>query len=280
MKGYATLHCAVVAGRQLSWREAGQGRAVVLLHGISSGAASWVKQLEDTRLTGCCRLLAWDAPGYGDSADLQISQPDADDYAQILAHWLSAIGVTRALLVGHSLGALIASAYAVRHPTLVSGLVLADAAVGYGDGDTATRERVFEQRRQAIEVLGAAEYAHRRAAYLLRDGAAEEDIERVQAGMRRLRATGFLSAAWMLANDHIGRYLSAYCGELQIWCGEQDRVTPPAGAAALAARYGAPCYLLPAAGHASYLDAPAAFNDHLLRLMAEMDRVAIGVKES
>ena len=51
-----------------------------------------------------------------------------------------------------------------------------------------------------------------------------------------------------------------YRGPLQVWCGEQDAITPPAAAEALAARQDAPLHLIAAAGHASYLDAPASFN--------------------
>src|SRR5205809_4471238 len=48
----------------ISYRETGVGQALVLMHGIGSGAAGWLFQLET--LKGY-RLIAWDAPGYGDS---------------------------------------------------------------------------------------------------------------------------------------------------------------------------------------------------------------------
>jgi len=51
----------------ISYREAGAGPALVLLHGIGSSSASWLFQLES--LAGY-RLIAWDAPGYGGSAFL------------------------------------------------------------------------------------------------------------------------------------------------------------------------------------------------------------------
>ena len=45
------------------FREQGSGIPLMLLHGISSGAASWHKQMA---LDGY-RVLAWDMPGYGES---------------------------------------------------------------------------------------------------------------------------------------------------------------------------------------------------------------------
>src|SRR5919197_704581 len=48
----------------ISYREAGAGPALVLLHGIGSSAASWLFPFET--LQGY-RLIAWDAPGYGEA---------------------------------------------------------------------------------------------------------------------------------------------------------------------------------------------------------------------
>ena len=72
------------------WQESGTGPALVLLHGISSGSASWHKQLNDPRLQRCCRILAWDAPGYGGSAPLAAEKPTAACYAGALARMLDA----------------------------------------------------------------------------------------------------------------------------------------------------------------------------------------------
>ena len=71
----------------------------------------------------------------------------------------------------------------------------------------------------------------------------------------------------MLAHDDIHRWLAQYRGGLEVWCGEQDTITPPAQAQALAQRYGAPYRPIPHAGHASYLDNDALFNQRLLQLL-------------
>ena len=54
--------------RGIAYRETGAGPALVLLHGIGSGSAGWLFQLET--LKGY-RLIAWDAPGYGESENLR-----------------------------------------------------------------------------------------------------------------------------------------------------------------------------------------------------------------
>ncbi|MBS0926809.1 alpha/beta fold hydrolase, partial [Klebsiella michiganensis] len=106
------------------FREQGSGTPLTLLHGISSGAASWHKQMA---LPGY-RVLAWDMPGYGESPMLATARADAGDYADALARMLDRAGVQKTVLVGHSLGALVAAAFAARYPQRVRYLVLADVA--------------------------------------------------------------------------------------------------------------------------------------------------------
>ncbi|CNF21226.1 2-hydroxy-6-oxo-6-phenylhexa-2%2C4-dienoate hydrolase [Yersinia rohdei] len=263
MNGLPECQQADCGNYSLSWREAGHGQAVILLHGISSGSASWVKQYSDRALTDGHRLIAWDAPGYGGSAALAQTEPSAADYANALAALVERLQLAQPLIVGHSLGALIASAYAAANSHKVAGLVLADPAQGYASATAEKRQQVYGQRKQIIETLGPQGYGEQRAAALLREGADPQDIAWVRSGMQRLNPAGFLSAAWMLANDDINPYLLHYQGPLQVWCGSEDSITTPQGAETLAQRQNATMRLIHAAGHASYLDAPELFNRYL-----------------
>ncbi|WBL74456.1 alpha/beta fold hydrolase [Serratia liquefaciens] len=263
MNGLAQRQQARCGTFTLSWREAGHGRPVVLLHGISSGSASWIKQFNDSGLADGHRLLAWDAPGYGGSLPLTLSEPDAAAYAAALAALVAHLQLEQPLIVGHSLGALIGSAYAAAYPDGLCGLVLADPAQGYAKAPPEKRRQVFSQRKQMIEQLGPQGYGEQRAAALLRETADPQDIAWVRNGMQQLDPEGFLNAAWMLANDDIGRYLTQYRGPLQVWCGDCDRITPPEAAAMLAQQQDAPLRLIEGAGHASYLDAAGQFNRYL-----------------
>ncbi|BDH44658.1 alpha/beta hydrolase [Salmonella enterica subsp. enterica serovar Choleraesuis] len=249
----------------VNWREAGSGPALTLLHGISSGADSWHKQLEAPLNA---RVLAWDMPGYGSSAGLKTPQPDALSYARRLLEMLDSAGVQQTVLVGHSLGALVASAFAATFPDRVSRLVLADPAQGYGAADAGTRERVWRQRQQQM-AAGGEQMAAGRAANLLRPDARAGDIATVAAGMKRLHSGGYLAAAWMLAHDDINRWLTAWGRPFEVWCGAQDAITPPDKSQALATRWQMPYLSLPDAGHASYLDNDIFFNQQLSRVITE-----------
>ncbi|MFV0263159.1 MAG: alpha/beta fold hydrolase [Kluyvera sp.] len=247
------------------FREQGSGIPLTLLHGISSGAASWHKQMA---LTGF-RVLAWDMPGYGESPMLEAARANAGDYADALAVMLDRAGVRQTILVGHSLGALVASAFAAKYPDRVLHLVLADAAQGYGQSEPEQREQVWRSREQQM-ALGGNVLAQTRAAKLLHPAAREADIATVAAGMRKLRAEGYLAAAWMLAHDDIHGWLARYGGAFEVWCGEQDAITQPERVQGLALRYGMPFTAIPLAGHASYLDNDTFFNQQLLRIQHEV----------
>ena len=208
-------------------------------------------------------------PGYGESPMLATARADAGAYADALARMLDRAGVQKTVLVGHSLGALVAAAFAARYPQRVRYLVLADVAQGYGQAEAAQREKIWQGRQQQM-ALGGEAMAEGRAAKLLRAGAREADVATVAAGMRRLRSEGYLAAAWMLAHDDIHRWLAGYRGRFAVWCGEQDAITQPELVQGVALRYGMPYLAIPQAGHASYLDNATFFNQQLLRIGEEV----------
>src|SRR5919204_6534830 len=115
--------------RGISYREGGAGPALVLLHGIGSSSASWLFQFET--LPGY-RLIAWDAPGYGESDFLAPPTPRPADYAQALHEFLDRLLLKDVVLVGNSLGCLMAGAYAAAHPERVRSMLLLGPAGGDG----------------------------------------------------------------------------------------------------------------------------------------------------
>ena len=95
------------------------GLPVVMLHGIGSNAQSFVPLM--LALDGSHPTLAWNAPGYGDSQPLAVDWPDAGDYATVLDRLLAHLDVSRCILVGHSLGTLIAARFALVSPSAGGG---------------------------------------------------------------------------------------------------------------------------------------------------------------
>lgn len=248
----------------VSWRESGSGSAIVLLHGISSGAASWVQQLAG--LSEGFRMIAWNAPGYGASSPLAEETPLASDYAKVLGQLVDALSLDAFTLVGHSLGALMAAAYAQAHPQRVQRLVLMSPARGYAKAGAEERERRYNDRIAKLERLGPEGLARERAAALLSPAASPEAVAWVAWNMRRLHPGGYRQAAWMLTHDDIGLYADGYTGPVTVVSGAADTITPVERCKAVAGLFTAATYeSMPGLGHALYLEDPAQINPLLRR---------------
>jgi pimeloyl-ACP methyl ester carboxylesterase len=243
----------------LSYRTAGRGTPLVVLHGISGGSGSWLYQLEG--LAREFRVVAWDAPGYGTSSLLATGEPSAIDYASALQRLLDALSIEHCLLVGQSLGAMIATAFARAHPARLAGLVLLGPANGYGAAEAAVRESRFRDRVAMMRSLGPDGLGETRAGNLVSSRASAETLALVAWNMRRLRPEGYEQAARLLANGDLAGDAPHYSGRVLVACGTADTVTPEAGSRQLAAQFPNWQYrALPGVGHGSYMEAPHAVN--------------------
>lgn len=249
---------------QQSYREAGQGKNLVLLHGISSGSGSWVKQLQD--LSPYFHVVAWDAPGYGNSDSLNVDQPNATDFAMRLKEMLDALNLKNIILVGHSLGALQAAAFNALYPEYVDHLVLANVAQGYKGFDAEKQKDVFEKRPKMLKELGAVGMAQSRGPHLVAHPTTQV-LALIETVMKQISLDGFSKASYLLAYDSIQSYLNVQQKNTNVVMGMSDGITPAKDIQALADAYQLnQCYQIEDAGHLSYLDQAEQFNQILLSL--------------
>lgn len=246
-------------GSAISMRECGAGPVLVCLHGIGSGAASWLDAA--LLLAPQARVIAWDAPGYGESTPLSVARPKAADYAERLGALLDALEIHHCTLVGHSLGALTA-AWAARRASRLSAridrLVLISPAGGYGAPERAeSRRRVHAQRLHDLAEVGIAGMAVRADLRLLSAHAGEQARQWVRWNMARLNEGGYRQAVELLCSGDLLADLPPAM-PARVACGANDIVTPPAGCAEAAQRCGVLLELIADAGHASYVEQPEA----------------------
>jgi len=244
----------------VSYRDEGAGYPLVLLHGISSQSGSWIRQFET--LVRQFRVVAWDAPGYGDTQSLAHDAPKADDYASVLEQFLEAIGIRHCVLVASSLGALIATAFAARSPTCAVGLVLLNPAGGYGLADANERESRLAARLERLARLGPQGLAAEASPGML-SGAADEEARSIAAwSTSRILPDGYIQASRMLAGGRLLEDAPRYAGPVLVVATSADTITPAPACASLAQAFpNGSCRLLPGPGHLSYLEAPAAINE-------------------
>jgi N-formylmaleamate deformylase len=120
-------------GIELSVAEFGKnGPSLVLLHGIGSRYVSWWPVIGP--LADHFRLIIPDLRGHGDSDKPQTGYLFAD-YAADLEGLLTAYGIARSFILGHSLGAMTALTWANKHPAQAVRIVLEDPPTTTGRGD-------------------------------------------------------------------------------------------------------------------------------------------------
>ncbi|MBZ0216789.1 MAG: alpha/beta hydrolase [Fimbriimonadaceae bacterium] len=250
-------------GHDFSYREAGEPGedkpTLLLLHGIGSGSGSWVRLFDS--LKAIAHLIAWDAPGYGTSMPLDSLQPVAADYAGALKSFCDGLGLKRFILIGHSLGAIMAARFACEHADLIVSLILAAPAQGYARRDAAQRATMIEERIGAMERLGPDGMANDRASKLLSRKATPDQVDLVAQNMKLLTRKGYAQAVHLLAQSHIIDDLSCYPHAVLLLCGSDDNITPPASVREIAAAAPQGDYVeIPDAGHACYIDQPDIFS--------------------
>jgi pimeloyl-ACP methyl ester carboxylesterase len=207
--------------------DGGEGTPVVLLHGIGSNAHSFVPLMQ--ALAGRCRSVAWDAPGYGESQPLACAWPDASDYAAALDRLLAGLAISRCVLAGHSLGALIAGRFALLFPQRVAALVLLSPALGYGAEPGSALPPAVADRIEQLDRLGARQFAAARAPGLLADPIGRPDVlQAVERAMAQVRRPGYDQAARLLAGGNLIEDARRIDVPSLLMVGAQDRITPPA----------------------------------------------------
>src|SRR5206468_5349465 len=118
-----------IDGTRLRLIDSGRGTPVVFIHGIGASMYGWRYQLAPLVAAGY-RVVAFDNRGFGFSDKPAHGYHNAD-YVRLVISLLDSLGISSAVLVGHSMGGAIAAEVALAHPDRVRGLVLIDAA-GFG----------------------------------------------------------------------------------------------------------------------------------------------------
>lgn len=246
----------------------GAGEAVLLLHAFPYHHGMWAPQR--AALSGRARALAFDARGLGarGAVGAYMLEHTVDDALAVLDH----AGVERAVLCGVSMGGYAALRLAQRAPERVRGLLLADTQAA-ADGDAAKLARAEGLRALARDGLPA--FADAQLARQLSPHSRSHSptlVSELRALILTSSAEGVASALVAIATrTDLASHLPEIRVPTRVVVGQDDLVTPPAAAEALArAIPGASLAVLERAGHLANLEAPEAFNAELLALLAAL----------
>jgi pimeloyl-ACP methyl ester carboxylesterase len=258
---------APVKGVRLRWFVAGEGASVVLVHGLGGAASNWVELAP--ALARDRRVIVPDLPGHGGSSPLP-AVPNLEPYADRLGVVLEREKAAPAVVVGHSLGCIVALRLAMRRPDLVCGLVLLSAA-GIGSGTRRARQAL---RLTSLVKPGRLLAPHRRriahsdrlralvwGSWASPDGTAISPVASEGLLEGPLLHTDTASAAVALAaEDPRVELARVTCPSLLIW-GARDPQVPVDDAFEYARRLRAPLRVVAAAGHLVIAERPEACLD-------------------
>lgn len=223
-----------VGDARIHFQVGGEGEPLILIHGLSGSGRWWRRNMAG--LARRFRLLIVDLIGFGRSRGAFVLA----EAAGVVAEWMGHLGLTRAHVVGHSMGGFIAAELAADVPERVDRLVLVDAAafpVGWSPF------------RNAVSLARAALYMHPTFFPVL-------VADALRAGPLTL-----LRAAREVAVTDLGtRCEEVRAPTLVVW-GEHDRVIPlEVGERLATCLPDGELAIVEGAGHNPMWDRPAAFN--------------------
>ncbi|RDH78107.1 alpha/beta fold hydrolase [Mycolicibacterium moriokaense] len=141
-------------GHKVGVAVGGQGVPLVFLHGIALSGRAYVRLL--SRLAGMgFQVVALDAAGHGVTPNLPRNAAELTDRVDLTLRALDALGIRKAVFVGHSMGGRMIVQLAAVEPDRVLAAVLLNAAAG-SPFDESVRAPVRSPRRAARAVLNAA----------------------------------------------------------------------------------------------------------------------------
>jgi len=241
--------------------------AVVMLHGVGGGRGAWAGQLGTFAAAGY-RAVAWDAPGYGGTS--AIEPYDMAGLARSLEVLLDAIAAPRVVLLGHSMGGMLAQEAVIAFPRRIAGLVLSATSPAFGRPDGAWQQDFLRQRLAPLDAgKTMADLAPALAGGLVGPDADPEGVRRATEVMSRVPGETYRKALHAIVGFDRRSALGAITVPVLAIAGERDAIAPPAVMEKMAQRIpGAEYAVLAGCGHLANLERPRAFNDAVLAWLA------------
>lgn len=243
----------------------GEGEPLVFIHGL--GATSHVWFAQRSVLSKQFRVIVYDRSGCGLSA-LSGEGYSIEEWSEELAGLLDELGVSTAVVVGHSLGSTVALHFAATHPERARALVLAGGEAGLSPKG----KQILSERADVIEAHGLTAVADSWLSLVL--SPASRVGNPALAGLLRAMfvsndAGAYAQQARALRDADERRALPDIACPTLLLVGDQDLVTPLSWQRAIrAAVADSRLRIIPGTAHMTMLESPSAFNVALLEFLA------------
>jgi pimeloyl-ACP methyl ester carboxylesterase len=237
----------------------GNGKPIIILHGMGNNSQSWKKQLAG--LSENHTVIAWDAPGYGKSSDPKEEFTEFSQFADILKGFIESLKYKSVTLLGHSMGAAIALDFCYRFPEMVDRLIISDATRGAAALSVEENQKKLTARLNNINTLDPREIATQRVKELLAPNPDPEVKKEAERIMSQVRPMGYSSVAYSLFHLDQMNLLASITTRSLVICGELDKVTPVSEAEIFHNQLkNSELVIIPSTGHLCYQEDPNSFN--------------------
>jgi len=276
---------APVAGGELYFRQVGDGRPLVVIHGGPDFDHTYLLPDFD-RLSSGFRLVYYDQRGRGRwRGKVDLDQIHIDTYVADLEALRRHLGLDTMAVVGHSWGAIIALHYALRHPDRTSHVVLINSAPASHADLLLMRTQRLRRHSMHKDRLTALMPGYARG-----DPDAVADYYRIDFGttFRRIEDVQRLNLKWSRRDIQRGRAIEKRLSQGLIWSegysllpalaavraptlvihGDYDFIPIECAEHIVEAIPGARFAVIPDSGHFSYIDAPDQVRHALDRFFA------------
>ena len=242
----------------------GQGDTLVLfLHGIGGGRAIWAGSVQAVAQAGF-KAAAVDLPGYGDS--IGAGPATLQNMARQVAAFIDAQAAPRTVLVGHSMGGMVAQELVALRSVAVHALVLACTSAAFGKPGGDWQQAFVADRLAPLDGgLGMAGVAARLVPGMVSPNAPPEAAVFAQGVMARVPEATYREALQSIVAFDRREALAAIGVPTLLIAGEHDRTAPPAVMQRMAERIpGSRFAVLRDAGHIANVEQPRAFDAAML----------------
>jgi pimeloyl-ACP methyl ester carboxylesterase len=248
--------------------------AVVFLHGVGGGRHGWAPQQAHVARLGW-RSLAWDMPGYGDSA--MVTPYDFTHLAQALWQMLDTANISQAVLVGHSMGAMLALQAWTQKPERIRAMVLAASSPAFGHTDGDFQKQFLAQRLAPLEAGKAmSDIADKLIPTMAAPGGDPAHwiparLKSAHQSMSAVPPATYRAALHALVQFEQRAALPTITVPLLCLAAQHDRTAPPTVMEKMAQKIpGARYACLAGAGHLLHYEQPEAFNAELETFLKDM----------
>ena len=244
--------------------------AVVFIHGIGGGARLWAPQMTSFSAAGHYRPVALDLPGYGERP--AVDQMDFEGLAADIEAEIARLGLPRPVLVGHSMGGMVAQTALRRRPNAYRAAVLACTSPAFGSGTGEFQKKFVADRLAPLEAgKTMADISRTVVAAAMGPNPDIAGRALASAAMAATPERTYRAAVHCLVGFDERANLAAIRIPVLCLAGEHDLLAPPSGIERMARKIPHARYVcLSGVGHFANLEAPPAFDAVLFAFLAQV----------